>query len=185
MSSVQNGRASDSLANQQQAYWTKECGLNKTWWWWFSRQVVSDSCNPVDCSPPGSPVHGILQQEYWSGLPLASLGDLPDPGIKPRSPALQVDNLPTELWGTRWICSKRRLPRWRSGKEPTCQCRRCKRCRFNPWVRKIPWRRKWQPPAVFLPGKFQGHRSLAGYSPRGHKVLDTTEWRTSEEGFVA
>ena len=35
----------------------------------------------MDCSPPGSPVHGILQQEYWSGLPFQ--GDLPDPGIKP------------------------------------------------------------------------------------------------------
>ena len=37
-----------------------------------------------------------------------------------------------------------------SGKEPACQCRRCKRCRFNPWVGKIPWRRKWQPTSVFL-----------------------------------
>ena len=37
------------------------------------------------------------------------------------------------------------LPRWCSGKESACQCRRCKRHRFNPWVRKIQWRRKWQP----------------------------------------
>ena len=47
-------------------------------------------CDPVDCSPPDSSVHGILQakvlQEYWSGLPFPSPGDLPDPGIKPRSP---------------------------------------------------------------------------------------------------
>ena len=39
-------------------------------------------CNPSHCSPPGSSVHGILQQEYWSGLPFPSPGDLPDPGIK-------------------------------------------------------------------------------------------------------
>ena len=39
----------------------------------------------MDCSPPGSPVHGILQQEYWSGLPCPPPGDLPDPGIKPMS----------------------------------------------------------------------------------------------------
>ena len=39
------------------------------------------------------------RQEYWSGLPFPSPGDLPDPGIKPRSPALQADSLPTELWG--------------------------------------------------------------------------------------
>ena len=52
-----------------------------------------------------------------------------------------------------------------SGKESACQCRRCKRCRFYPWVRKIPWSRKWQPSLVFLPGKSQGQRSLVVYSP--------------------
>ena len=65
------------------------------------------------------------------------------------------------------------LPRWRRGKESTCQCRRCKRLRFDPWVRKIPWSRKQQPTPVFLPGKFLGQRSLAGSS--GHKESDTTE----------
>ena len=55
-------------------------------------------------------------------------------------------------------------PSWHSGKEPTCQCRRHKRCRFDPWVLTIPWRRKWQPASVFLPGKFQGQRSLEGYN---------------------
>ena len=49
------------------------------------------------------------------------------------------------------------------------------RHRFNPWVRKIPWRRKWQPSPVFLPGKSHGQRGLAGYSPWGRKELDTTE----------
>jgi len=44
-------------------------------------------------------------------------------------------------------------------KEPACQCRRRKRCRFDPWVRKIPWRRKWQPTPVFLePGESHGQR---------------------------
>ena len=62
-----------------------------------------------------------------------------------------------------------------SGKEHTCQCRRCKRCRFNPWVRKIPWSRKWQPTPVFLPGKSHGQGSLASHSPWGHKESDTTE----------
>ena len=46
---------------------------------------------------------------------------------------------------------------------------------FNPWVGKIPWRRKWQPTSVFLPGESHGERSLVGHSPRGHKELDTTE----------
>ena len=42
---------------------------------------------------------------------------------------------------------------------------------FNPWVGKIPWRRKWQPTPVFLPGNSHGQRSLAGYSPWGHKTV--------------
>ena len=50
-------------------------------------------------------------------------------------------------------------------KEPACQCRICKRRWFNPWVGKNPWRRKWQPTPVFLPGESHGQRSLAGYSP--------------------
>ena len=65
--------------------------------------------------------------------------------------------------------------RWCSGKESAYQFRRCQRRGFNPWVRKIPWSRKWQPTPVFLLGKFHGQRSLVGYSPRGHKELDTTE----------
>ena len=64
---------------------------------------------------------------------------------------------------------------WRSGKEPGCQCRRHKRHGFNPWVRKIPWRRKWQPTPVFLPGKSRRQRSLVGYSPWGHTESDLTE----------
>ena len=61
------------------------------------------------------------------------------------------------------------------GKEPTCQCRRHKRCRFDAWVRKIHWRRAWQPTPVFFLGESQEQRNLAGYSPNHHKDLDTTE----------
>ena len=50
-------------------------------------------------------------------------------------------------------------------KEPTCQCRRSKKHRLNPWVGKIPWRRKWQHTPVFLPRESHGQRSLEGYSP--------------------
>ena len=46
---------------------------------------------------------------------------------------------------------------------------------FNPWVGKIPWRRKWQPTPVLLPGKFHEQRSLVGYSPWDRKESDTTE----------
>ena len=57
-------------------------------------------------------------------------------------------------------------------------CLQCRRLRFNPWVRKIPWRRKWQPTPVFLPGQSHGQRSLVGYNPWGHKELDRTEQLT-------
>ena len=43
---------------------------------------------------------------------------------------------------------------------------------LDPWVRKIPWRKEWQPTLVFLPGEFHGQRSLEGYSPWGHKESD-------------
>ena len=62
-----------------------------------------------------------------------------------------------------------------SGKEPVCQCRRHKRRGFNPWVEKIPWKRKWQPTPVFLLGISQGQRSLAGYSPWDCKESGMTE----------
>ena len=54
-------------------------------------------------------------------------------------------------------------------------CLQCRRLGFDPWVGKIPWRRKWQPTPVFLPGEFHGQRSLVGYSPRGCKESDMTE----------
>jgi len=62
-----------------------------------------------------------------------------------------------------------------SGKESACQCRGHKTHRFDPWVQKIPWRRKWQLTLIFLPGKLHGQRSMVGYSPSGCKELDTTE----------
>ena len=76
------------------------------------------------------------------------------------------------------------FPDGTSGKESACQCRRHKRCGFNPWVRKIPWRKKWQPTPVFLPGESYGQRSLAGYSPWGRKQSEMTEMTTHAWGTV-
>ena len=56
------------------------------------------------------------------------------------------------------------LPWWLSGKESTCQCRRC---RFDPWVRKISWRKKWQPNPVLLPGKSHRQKEPGGLQPIG------------------
>ena len=64
------------------------------------------------------------------------------------------------------------LPRLCTGKESTCQRRRC---RLHPWVGKIPWRRKWQPTPVFLPGKSHGQRSLMGYNLWDRRESDMTE----------
>ena len=61
------------------------------------------------------------------------------------------------------------------GKEPACQCRRHKRLRFDPWVEKFPWSRKWHSTLVFLPGKFHEQRSLE------FTVHETAEWKTAEQ----
>ena len=61
------------------------------------------------------------------------------------------------------------------GSEVKASALQCRRPGFDPWVGKIPWRRKWQPTPVFLPGESHGRRSLVGYSPRGHKESDMTE----------
>ena len=54
-------------------------------------------------------------------------------------------------------------------------CMQCRRCRFNPWVGNIPWKRAWQPSPAFLPGESHGQRRLVGYGPWGHKDSDMTE----------
>ena len=70
---------------------------------------------------------------------------------------------------------RRGFPSGASGREPACQCRRCKRHGFNPWVGKIPWKRAQQSTPVFLPGEFHGQRNLVGYSPWGRKESDMIE----------
>ena len=77
--------------------------------WWFIRlktymsakslQSCLTDCDPMDCSLLGSLSMGFSRQELWSGLPCPSPGDLLNPGIKPRSPALQADTLPSEPLG--------------------------------------------------------------------------------------
>ena len=76
------------------------------------------------------------------------------------------------------------LPRWLSGKESACQCRRHRRYGFDLWFKKIPRRRKWQLISMFLPGKSHEQRSLMGYSPWGCKrKLDMTGWLNTNNVF--
>ena len=137
-------------------------------------------CNPMDCIPWGSSVHG----------------DSPGKNTRVGCHALlqgifQTEGLNLGLVHCRWIlyCLSHQKPailcniKWEkmgfpgdtSGKECTCQCRRHKRHRFHPRVGKIPWKRAWQPAPVFLPGESREQRSLVGYSPWHHKELDTTD----------
>ena len=62
-----------------------------------------------------------------------------------------------------------------SGKESPCLCKIHKRHRFDPWVRKIPWKKKWQATPVFLLGECCGQRNLGGYSPWDHIESDMSE----------
>ena len=78
------------------------------------------------------------------------------------------------LYLTTSIVNKR-ASQWLSGKESTCQCVRCRRHRFDSWIRKIPWRRKCQPTPVFLPGESHGQKSLVDHSLGDCKELDLTE----------
>ena len=73
------------------------------------------------------------------------------------------------------------FPGGANGKEPACQCRRCG---FDPWAGKIPWRRALQSTPVLLPGESHGQRILASYSPWSRKELDTTEQLTCTNIWV-
>ena len=83
----------------QLTFWDK---LVYEWVSEWSRSVVSDSATPWTVAHQDPPSMGFSRQEYWSGLPFPSPGDLPNPGIEPRSPALQADALTSEPPGKPW-----------------------------------------------------------------------------------
>ena len=107
-------------------------------------QLCQLSVTPLTVAHQAPLFMAFPRQEYWSGLPFPSLGDVPDPGIKPMSP------------------------------ESLALAGGLRRHGFDPWIGKFPFRKEWQPTPVFLPGEFQEQRSLAGYSPWSCKELDTT-----------
>ena len=74
------------------------------------------------------------------------------------------------------LCRDQGFPGGASGKEPTCQCRRWRRCRLNPWMGKITWRRVWQPTPVFLPGESHRQRSLRAVVHRDAKSWTWLKW---------
>ena len=144
----------------------------------------------------------FFRQEYWSRLPFPPAEDPPDPRTEPTSllsPALAggffttvpLSKPPNLLRSHEFLRNLKinmypffffpKIPHMVPSqmalvvKEPACQCRWHKRHGFDPWVGEFPWRRKWHPTPVCLPGKFHGQRILAGYSPWGRKKSDTTE----------
>ena len=131
--------------------------------------------DPMDCSPPGSSVHGIFsRQEYWSGLPF------PSPGYLPRSrDQTQVSCIAGRLFTT-WASREAsitllvaqvimNLPAMQETQETRFWDAVLRRG-FDPWVGKILWKRKWQPTPVFSPRKSHGQSIPVDYSPWGCKT---------------
>ena len=134
-------------------------------WQEYWKVLVSQSCPTlvtpwtVACQAPLSMESS--KQEYWNGFQFLTPGDLPDSGIEHVSLALAGRFFTTSVTMTAW--QKSIIPRWQG---------------FEPWVGKIPWKKKCQPTPVFLPEASHGQKSLAGYCPWGCKELDMTEWLT-------
>ena len=125
----------------------------------------SDSWKLGEGPGPGFPLRPQREPAPTSPRPRPRPLGLGERNIPPSS-CSPLEPSPAHWWG---------LPGGTRGKEPTRQFRRCTRCKIDPWVRKIPWRRARQPTPVFLPGESHGQRSLAGCSPQGRRELDTTE----------
>ena len=149
---------------------------------WLSCSAVSDSATPWTLASPGSSVRGDSPgKNTGAGCHALLQGIFPTQGWNPGLLCWQVDSLLQNHQGSPhqliysalefccWPHFWGGFPGGARGKDPACWRRRCERCRFDSWVGKIPWRRKWQPTPVCLPGKSHGQRSLVGYRPRGPK----------------
>ena len=131
----------------------------------FLYQIVWAGAGPVFTSLPNTA--GLAPEPFFPLCMLTAPHHALEPSTSLRYglsslPGMLDLSIPTGNYG---------LPRWLSGKESACQCRRR---RFHAWVGKIPWRRKGQPTPVFLPGEPHQQRSLAGCSPWDCKELDMT-----------
>ena len=133
-------------------------------------QLFATPCTVALQAPPSM---GFSRQEYWSGLPFPSPGDLPNPGIKPRSPALQADTLTSEPPGK----PRNRLPTpvflgfpdGLAGKKSACNVGNLGSIAG---LGRVPGGGHGNPLQYSCLENPHGQRSLAGYSPWGHKELD-------------
>ena len=141
-------------------------------------------CSPKICSPPSSFVLQFSRQEYWSGLPLPTPGNPPNPDIEPTSLSLPGGFFATrETWMEKVMALYSSTPAWKIPwvEEPgRLQSMGSLRVGHN-WATSLSlftsmhWRRKWQPTPVFLPGESQGRWSLVCCCLWGHTESDTTE----------
>ena len=159
----------------------------------------------MDCSPPGSSVHGIFQARIlkWIAIPFSrgSYGPRDRTWVSWTVGRFCFFNLKKIIFfklkdncSTEFCCflsnlnmnSMQILYRLSHREELYSNvhllsayhvCLQCRRPGFDPWVGKIPWRGKWQPTPVFLPRESHGRKSLVGYSPRGSRVGH--DWATS------
>ena len=116
---------------------------------------------------------GFSRQEYWSGLPCPPPGDLPDPGIM--SPALTGGFFMTSATWESILYIVLCILGFPGGSDSKASVCNAGDRGSIPGLGRFPWRRKWQPTPVFLPGKSHGPQSLVGYSPWGRKESDPTE----------
>ena len=153
----------------------------------FCCSVMSDSLWPHGCSTPGFPVHHQLPEPAQTHVQWVS--DAIQPSVAPFSSCLhsfpafispafilsqhqglfQWVSFLHQVAKVNWVKTNFfGLPRWHSGKESAWQCKRCRRHGSDPWIRKIPGRRNWQPSPLFLPGESHGQTKHACLSPSGH-----------------
>ena len=122
----------------------------------FNALYFKGSPDCISCGPPNQKLPVPLWLQSCDGQPLRSCLLPFMPLVIPFSWVWAIPNDPL-LTNRIWL-----------------KCCQCRRGSFDPWVGKIPWRRKWQPTPVFLPGECHGQGSLAGDSPQGCKELETT-----------
>ena len=134
-------------------------------------QLCPTLCDPMDCSLPGSSVHGIFQARVleWGAISFSKL--FPNTCFSHIKLYVCIKlvlniNHTSIFWGLPWW-----LRWWRI-------CLQCWRPRFDPWTKKITWSRKWQPTSALLPEEFNEQKSLAGYNQWVHKESDVTELLT-------
>ena len=127
--------------------------------------VVSHSLWPLNCSPPGPSVHGMVQARILEcGLPFLSPGDRPNPGIEPRSPALQADSLPSEWHITHyqtWNSAAGESMQTKAGRG--CSSRDLAHCHFQ-WGQETSWRARSQTQTYITQQSGKGCKTLCGHS---------------------